>query len=157
MLRKKRKFNRFRKIIIVMVLTIAMLGETLPVAAAEGENEDFSIEYWGQFSDLEDTDITYDPDIMPIGGNLLWTLAHKATRISGKFYKEAGGEILIVAHAYPETDKISVGIIQPDESVRYFYNNGAFSGSFKLTMSGYYRIYATNKTGHSVNVIITYS
>ena len=157
MIRKKRKFNRFKNIIIAMLLTIAMLGETIPVAAAEGDNEDFSIEYWGQFSDLEDTDITYDPDIMPIGGSLFWTLAHKATRISGKFYKNAGEKIVIVAHAYPETDKISVGIIQPDESVRYFYNNGAFSGSFALTMSGYYRIYATNKTGHSVNVIITYS
>lgn len=157
MSQKTRKFNRLKNIIIAMLLTIAMLGGSLPVVAAEGEDEDFSIEYWGQLSDLEDTDITYDPDIMPIGGSLFWTLAHKATRISGKFYKEAGGEILIVAHAYPETDKISVGIIQPDESVRYFYNNGAFSGSFKLTMSGYYRIYATNKTGHSVNVIITYS
>ena len=157
MLRKMIKYNRFRNIIVAMVLTIAMLGEALPVAAAEGDNEDFSIEYWGQLSDLDDTDITYDPDIMPIGGNLLWTLAHKATRISGKFHKEAGEAIAIVAHVYPETDKISVGIIQPDESVRYFYNNGAFSGSFKLTMSGDYRIYATNKTGHSVNVIITYN
>ncbi len=157
MFRKKRKLNRLKNIIIAMLLTIAMLGETLPVAAAEGDNEDFSIEYWGQFSDLEDTYITYDPDILPIGGGLVWTLAHKATRISGKFYKNAGEGIAIVANVYPDTDKISVGIIQPDESVRYFYNNGAFGGTFKLTMSGYYRIYATNKTGHSVNVVITYN
>lgn len=157
MLKKTRKIKRFRNIIVAILLTIAMLGETLPVAAAEGENEDFSIEYWGQFSDLEDTDITYDPDIMPIGDSFYWTLAHTATRISGKFYKNAGEEIVMVVHAYPETDKISVGIIQPDESVRYFYHEGVFGGSFKLTMSGYYRIYATNKTGHSVNVIITYS
>ena len=157
MLRKIRKFNCFRNIIVAMLLIIAMLGETLPVAAAEGEDEDFSIEYWGQLSDLEDTDITYDPDIMPIGGGLAWTLADKATRISGKFYKNAGEKIVLVVSVYPETDRISVGIIQPDESVRYFYNRGAFGGSFELTMSGYYRIYATNKTGHSVNVAISYS
>ena len=60
------------------------------------------------------------------------------------FSRNSGDTIKVVGIVKPDNITVQVGIIEPDNHLRYIDAKGAFAHSFKLTKKGSYKVYIEN-------------
>lgn len=60
---------------------------------------------------------------------------------SGELSASAGQNIVLAVTMDTSDVKIKIGIVEPDEWLRYLYNCGAISHTFELTKTGSYAIF----------------
>lgn len=73
------------------------------------------------------------------------------------FSRQSGDIIEIAGVAEPKNTTIQVGIIEPDNYLRYIDVKGSFSHTFQLTKEGLYRVYIQNLNSETVSVGGAYS
>lgn len=68
------------------------------------------------------------------------------------FWRESGDTIDVGGIVDPRNITVQVGIIEPDNHLRYIDAKSSFSHTFKLTKKGFYKVYIENLTKTTVTV-----
>lgn len=71
---------------------------------------------------------------------------------SNTISKQFGGTILVSIDVLPGDKSVEVGIIQPDNSVRYVKSYGSIKHTFTLTQTGDYKVFIANKSGVELEI-----
>lgn len=85
-----------------------------------------------------------------------WKLRKNVTRKTVGFKASKGGIIRVKLEIEPTNKPISIGIIQPDTSLRYIRATEQASHTFSLTQTGTYYVYVSNTNSVTVQVVGTY-
>ena len=81
-----------------------------------------------------------------------WTVKSMVVKKSPDFYKKADGKIYVSGIVKPENITVQVGIIEPDDHVRYIDAKNAYAHTFKLTKKGYYKVFVENLTKTTITI-----
>lgn len=86
-----------------------------------------------------------------------WTLKSRVVMKTAYFSRNSGDTIDVAGVVDPKDVTIQVGIIEPDNHLRYIDAKSSFSHTFKLTKKGSYKVYIENLNSVTVNVRGAYS
>lgn len=123
----------------------------LPVSAAV-----MAEEYADDTTDMTELPVLDESSVMarkasagkPINIFLPAGYQYRANPIS----KQSGGTLYIDINVEPGDQSVEVGIIQPDNSVRYVKSYGSIVHTFNLTQTGDYTVFIANKTGVELEI-----
>ena len=73
------------------------------------------------------------------------------------FSRKSGDTIRVAGVIDPDNVTIQVGIIEPDDHLRYIDAKGSFAHTFNLTKNGSYKVYIENLNSVTVTVNGGYS
>lgn len=129
-------------------------------ATVEGEEEEVQPlveleEYEGTVEDFEGLDIVEDDSaIATYSANTFieWTVSANAVKKSQPFTMQANKTIQVSVIVTPSSKYVKVGIVCPDDSIKYVYSKGNITHTFTTTTAGSYRFYVENCNSTAVEV-----
>lgn len=87
-----------------------------------------------------------------------WTIKNGYTMKTPAFHKDKGGQVYVAGTISPSEKYVTIGITQPDGSIRAIKVSGNFSFTFKdLAMTGSYRVFIQNTSGSTVTCEVIYN
>ena len=87
-----------------------------------------------------------------------WTIKNGYTMKTPAFHKDKGGQVNVAGTISPSEKYVTLGITQPDGSIRAIKVSGNFSFTFKdLAMTGSYRVFIQNTSGSTVTCEVIYN
>lgn len=81
-----------------------------------------------------------------------WTIRSMVVKKTAYFSRNSGDTIDVAGIVSPKNITVQVGIIEPDNHLRYIDATGTFAHSFKLTKKGSYKVYIENLNSVTVTV-----
>jgi beta-lactamase regulating signal transducer with metallopeptidase domain len=174
---KRNQNNKIRKSWVAMAAAAAMMiGSCMSVCAATAGasglyDEMFRvtrdqaketalvedvIEHTGTADELfEGLIIEETPDARSTAIN--WTIKKRVVKKTAYFSRKSGDTIRVAGVIDPDNVTIQVGIIEPDDHLRYIDAKGSFAHTFNLTKNGSYKVYIENLNSVTVTVNGGYS
>ena len=114
------------------------------------------IEHTGTADELfEGLIIEETPDARSTAIN--WTIKKRVVKKTAYFSRKSGDTIRVAGVIDPDNVTIQVGIIEPDDHLRYIDAKGSFAHTFNLTKNGSYKVYIENLNSVTVTVNGGYS
>lgn len=86
------------------------------------------------------------------GGILNWTVDHNAMRCTAGFQVKVGRKIRIEFDLEPGDRTVKAGIMKPDGKISYVSGNHSLSHTFRVAMTGTYKVFVSNSSGKAVTV-----
>ena len=110
------------------------------------------IEYTGTADELfRDLIVEEKPDAQPNAIN--GTIKSMTVEKTICFNKKTGSTIEVAGVVEPKNTTIQIGIIEPDNHLRYIHIENSFVYTFNLNKSGSYKVYIENLNSATVSVI----
>lgn len=127
---------------------------------ADAEENDNLPEYIGTMDDFAgmtmENDEEESSDLSRTIKSIDWKLRKNVTRKTVGFKASKGGTIRVTLDMDPSNKNMSIGIIQPDTSLRYVRANDHVYHNFSLTQTGTYYVYVSNTNSVTVQVVGSY-
>lgn len=127
---------------------------------ADAEEDDNLPEYIGTMDDFAGMTMESDEedasDLSRTIKSIDWKLRKNVTRKTVGFKASKGGTIRVTLDMDPSDKNMSIGIIQPDTSLRYVRANDHVYHNFSLTQTGTYYVYVSNTNSVTVQVVGSY-
>ena len=174
---KRNQNNKIRKSWVAMAAAAAMMiGSCMSVCAAtvgasglydemfrvtrdqaeETLLDESAIEYTGTADELfEGLTIEEMPDARST--NFDWTIKSRVVKKTAYFSRKSGDTIKVAGIVDPDNVTVQVGIIEPDDHLRYVNAKSTFAHTFELTKKGSYKVYIENLNSVTVTVRGAYS
>ncbi|MBQ9609301.1 MAG: M56 family metallopeptidase [Lachnospiraceae bacterium] len=92
-----------------------------------------------------------------ISGIITGDLRVGESGISSEIYLEKNINLDIAYIVEPLNKKVKIGIIQPDDSIRYISNDTIVGYNFEIAQSGEYKILIINESDTDINISISYA
>lgn len=173
----RKQKGKIKKSWVAMAAAVAMMvGSCMSVCAAETDGpfdgslqviqeqvngsglvDDEVIEHTGTADELfAGLTIEEDPGARAIK-SIDWTIKSMVVKKTAYFSKKSGDVINVAGVVDPKNITVQVGIVEPDDHLRYIDAKGSFSHTFNLTKNGFYKVYIENLTKTKVHVDGVYS
>ena len=118
--------------------------------------DESAIEYTGTADELfKGLTIEETPDANSKSFN--WTAKNNVAKKTAYFGKKSGDTVELAGVVEPKNITVQIGIIEPDDTLRYIHIKNSFAHTFKLTKKGSYKIYINNPSDITVTVNGVYS